>query len=613
MHYNRRAWLDEAVPQCGYCQAGQIMSTVALLRKHSNPTHEQIDAALAGNLCRCGTAAAYSRGGCACRGGWAMKRRTFLAAGATLTVSFCAGCSMLPALPRRPVPRARGRCRLDPVSRGQVPALSAACGDGAERFDDAQADRLRESASTGMIFGSNCLRPNDIERVRRWVVNRSKTSDTWRRRAQPCRARSWRQGDRSATDRSRDSRERTAYVRGLETESVSSAQRQCSRTGRCHRTWPPALCERHPTARHGVRPGVARPGIARTRVAPACLERIGSQACRWLHRHRRRSTARTRAQPGPGNCRVHTGRARSRLCGTRRSLGHRGRLRSIERRRGDRHRSSAWPAARWRTTCMMIRWMRSTSGTWTFASIFRWQPTFRWNRGSRLRTSSANALQLWAGSQDTFFVRDVLARHLGLSAQDVSVQAMRVGGAFGGKTICLIELGRSGTRRRATGEGAMDVRRNLQARFPPWLQNLADFVGDMGVARGAVCHISCSPRAARDPQRMKPSGAMQVRRNRCTAAASSEGERAAPEAALGRGRPRGAGRSEATTVGSCFILGPTAARRGFDPGPPADPDRPLAWPGCRAESSGRESAIDECAIGCRRIRCSSGCARRTPA
>jgi isoquinoline 1-oxidoreductase alpha subunit len=55
LHPVQQAWLDEAVPQCGYCQAGQIMSTVALLRTTPQPTDAQIDAALSGNLCRCGT------------------------------------------------------------------------------------------------------------------------------------------------------------------------------------------------------------------------------------------------------------------------------------------------------------------------------------------------------------------------------------------------------------------------------------------------------------------------------------------------------------------------------------------------------------------------------
>ena len=55
LHPVQQAWLDLAVPQCGYCQAGQIISTVALLARHPQPDDATIDAALAGNLCRCGT------------------------------------------------------------------------------------------------------------------------------------------------------------------------------------------------------------------------------------------------------------------------------------------------------------------------------------------------------------------------------------------------------------------------------------------------------------------------------------------------------------------------------------------------------------------------------
>ncbi|WP_394823892.1 (2Fe-2S)-binding protein [Pendulispora albinea] len=54
-HPVQRAWLEEQVPQCGYCQSGQIMATCVLLTKVRRPTDEQIDQALAGNLCRCGT------------------------------------------------------------------------------------------------------------------------------------------------------------------------------------------------------------------------------------------------------------------------------------------------------------------------------------------------------------------------------------------------------------------------------------------------------------------------------------------------------------------------------------------------------------------------------
>lgn len=51
----QQAWLDEIVPQCGYCQAGQLMACAALISIVPNPSDAQIDAALAGNLCRCGT------------------------------------------------------------------------------------------------------------------------------------------------------------------------------------------------------------------------------------------------------------------------------------------------------------------------------------------------------------------------------------------------------------------------------------------------------------------------------------------------------------------------------------------------------------------------------
>jgi isoquinoline 1-oxidoreductase alpha subunit len=55
LHPVQQAWLDEQVAQCGYCQAGQIMSAVALLDEIDDPTDEDIDNAMAGNLCRCGT------------------------------------------------------------------------------------------------------------------------------------------------------------------------------------------------------------------------------------------------------------------------------------------------------------------------------------------------------------------------------------------------------------------------------------------------------------------------------------------------------------------------------------------------------------------------------
>ncbi|MFD1327809.1 (2Fe-2S)-binding protein [Mycoplana ramosa] len=55
LHPVQQAWIDEQVAQCGYCQAGQIMSAVALLEANPNPTDENIDNAMSGNLCRCGT------------------------------------------------------------------------------------------------------------------------------------------------------------------------------------------------------------------------------------------------------------------------------------------------------------------------------------------------------------------------------------------------------------------------------------------------------------------------------------------------------------------------------------------------------------------------------
>ena len=54
-HPVQKAWLEIDVPQCGYCQAGQIMNAVSLLNTTPNPTDEQIDSAMNGNICRCGT------------------------------------------------------------------------------------------------------------------------------------------------------------------------------------------------------------------------------------------------------------------------------------------------------------------------------------------------------------------------------------------------------------------------------------------------------------------------------------------------------------------------------------------------------------------------------
>jgi isoquinoline 1-oxidoreductase alpha subunit len=72
-HPVQRAWMEIDVPQCGYCQSGQLMSAAALLAQNKTPTDQDIDTAMAGNICRCGTyqriraaihrAAALARGG----------------------------------------------------------------------------------------------------------------------------------------------------------------------------------------------------------------------------------------------------------------------------------------------------------------------------------------------------------------------------------------------------------------------------------------------------------------------------------------------------------------------------------------------------------------------
>ena len=54
-HPLQKAWIAHDVPQCGYCQSGQLMSAAALLKSNKNPSDDDIDAAMAGNLCRCAT------------------------------------------------------------------------------------------------------------------------------------------------------------------------------------------------------------------------------------------------------------------------------------------------------------------------------------------------------------------------------------------------------------------------------------------------------------------------------------------------------------------------------------------------------------------------------
>lgn len=58
LHRVQQAWVEHQVPQCGYCQSGQIMSAVSLLKTNPNPSDEDIDQVMSGNICRCGT---YSR------------------------------------------------------------------------------------------------------------------------------------------------------------------------------------------------------------------------------------------------------------------------------------------------------------------------------------------------------------------------------------------------------------------------------------------------------------------------------------------------------------------------------------------------------------------------
>lgn len=62
LHPVQQAWIDEQVPQCGYCQSGQVMSAVALLESNPAPTDEEIDVAMSGNICRCGTYPRIRRG-----------------------------------------------------------------------------------------------------------------------------------------------------------------------------------------------------------------------------------------------------------------------------------------------------------------------------------------------------------------------------------------------------------------------------------------------------------------------------------------------------------------------------------------------------------------------
>jgi isoquinoline 1-oxidoreductase subunit beta len=138
--------------------------------------------------------------------------------------------------------------------------------------------------------------------------------------------------------------------------------------------------------------------------------------------------------------------------------------------------------------------------------------------------AARDAIEVWVGSQDVFYQRDVIAKRLGLSAQRVLVHGHRVGGAFGGKTICTVELEAALLSRAVRAPVKVQWTRAQEMRFafhrppsshrirvrvrdgrlgdwwhafasshiiftsagfPPWMQRLADVVGDPGVARGA--------------------------------------------------------------------------------------------------------------------------------
>jgi isoquinoline 1-oxidoreductase beta subunit len=137
----------------------------------------------------------------------------------------------------------------------------------------------------------------------------------------------------------------------------------------------------------------------------------------------------------------------------------------------------------------------------------------------------ASALQLWVGSQDVYYQRDVMASRFGLDADQVVVHSCRVGGAFGGKTICTVELEAAVLARAANAPVKVQWSRAQELRYgfgrspsshrvrvrlkqgrlsdwwhafasshilfmnaalPAWMQRFTDFVGDGGVARGAM-------------------------------------------------------------------------------------------------------------------------------
>lgn len=144
---------------------------------------------------------------------------------------------------------------------------------------------------------------------------------------------------------------------------------------------------------------------------------------------------------------------------------------------------------------------------------------------------NGKTMALWVGGQDPFYQRDVVARALGLNADDVHVQAMRIGGAFGGKTLCTVELEAAvlahtlrapvkvqWTRGQELAQAfhrppsSHRVRARVRdgqltdwwhafstshilftgAAMPPWMQLAADFLGDAGVARGSALPYDCA-------------------------------------------------------------------------------------------------------------------------
>lgn len=171
------------------------------------------------------------------------------------------------------------------------------------------------------------------------------------------------------------------------------------------------------------------------------------------------------------------------------------------------------PAARWDVNLRLDVPMAAHAGIEPRCAVAR--------PGAR---GEAVAMTVWTGTQDAFYVRDVLARHLGTDADAVVVQAMRIGGAFGGRTLCTVEL-EAAVLARAVGQPVklwwtraqefqqgfhrppsshrirvrLDQGRITQwwhalvsshilftpAGMPPWMQRLADVVGDGGVSRGS--------------------------------------------------------------------------------------------------------------------------------